>query len=154
MMELWVCVAYYHYIKTQLKLWDYYINVENIESAHHYTDSDVKTAAAAANAGTCLEDSVSQNNIFSNVGNAVKAVSYLYVAWALSAQARPNEAYTNCQDCTLTSEVTCTLSSYYHIWLMQGMVSEDTVKDCASRLFMVRMKLGEFDPPEMNPYKK
>ena len=28
------------------------------------------------------------------------------------------------------------------------------MKDCASRLFMVRMKLGEFDPPEMNPYKK
>ena len=28
------------------------------------------------------------------------------------------------------------------------------MKDCASRLFMVRMRLGEFDPPEMNPYKK
>ena len=37
---------------------------------------------------------------------------------------------------------------------MQGLVSEDTVKDCASRLFMVRMKLGEFDPADMNPYKK
>ena len=30
----------------------------------------------------------------------------------------------------------------------------DTVKDAVSRLFMVRMKLGEFDPPEMNPYTK
>ena len=28
------------------------------------------------------------------------------------------------------------------------------MKDCASRLFMVRMRLGEFDPPDMNPYKK
>ena len=28
------------------------------------------------------------------------------------------------------------------------------MKDCVSRLFMVRMKLGEFDPPDMNPYKK
>ena len=37
---------------------------------------------------------------------------------------------------------------------LQGLVSEDTVKDCVSRLFMVRMKLGEFDPAEMNPYKK
>ena len=26
--------------------------------------------------------------------------------------------------------------------------------DAVSRLFMVRMKLGEFDPPEMNPYTK
>ena len=43
--------------------------------AHHYTDSAVKTAAAAANAGTCLEDGNSENNIFSNVGSAVKAVS-------------------------------------------------------------------------------
>ena len=33
-------------------------------------------------------------------------------------------------------------------------MSEDAVKDCVSRLFMVRMRLGEFDPPEMNPYKK
>ena len=37
---------------------------------------------------------------------------------------------------------------------MQGLLSEDAVKDCISRLFMVRMKLGEFDPPDMNPYKK
>ena len=52
------------------------INTENIETKHNYTDTDVKTAAAAANAGTCLEDGNSQNNIFSNVGSAVKAVSY------------------------------------------------------------------------------
>ena len=38
--------------------------------------------------------------------------------------------------------------------LSQGLVSMDTVKDAVSRLFMVRMKLGEFDPPEMNPYTK
>ena len=38
--------------------------------------------------------------------------------------------------------------------LLKKLVSEDTVKDCVSRLFMVRMKLGDFDPPEMNPYKK
>ena len=37
---------------------------------------------------------------------------------------------------------------------MQGLISEDKVKDCVSRLFMVKMKLGEFDPIEMNPYKK
>ena len=44
--------------------------------AHHYTDSAVKTAAAAANAvNTCLEDGNSKNNIYSNVGSAIKAVS-------------------------------------------------------------------------------
>ena len=30
----------------------------------------------------------------------------------------------------------------------------DTVKDAVGRLFMVRMKLGEFDPPSMNQYTK
>ena len=36
----------------------------------------------------------------------------------------------------------------------QGLISMDTVKDAVSRLFLVRMRLGEFDPPEMNPYTK
>ena len=40
------------------------------------------------------------------------------------------------------------------MWCMQGLVSENVVQDCVSRLFMVRMRLGEFDPPEMNPYKR
>ena len=48
---------------------------------HHYTDTPVKTAAAAANAGTCLEDGNTQNNIFSNIGDAVKAVSYMNIIW-------------------------------------------------------------------------
>lgn len=42
--------------------------------AHNYTDTTVKTAAAAANAGTCLEDGNSEDNIFSNIGEAVKTV--------------------------------------------------------------------------------
>ncbi len=33
-------------------------------------------------------------------------------------------------------------------------MSVDTLRDAVSRLFMVRMRLGEFDPPEMNPYTK
>ena len=37
---------------------------------------------------------------------------------------------------------------------MQGHIEESTVREAVSRLFLVRMKLGEFDPPEMNPYKK
>lgn len=41
---------------------------------HHYTDTEVKTAAVAVNAGTCLEDGNSENNIFSNIGDAVKMV--------------------------------------------------------------------------------
>ena len=62
---------------TLYKQWEFTENiiVENIMTQHHYTDTAVKTAAAAANAGTCLEDGNSQNNIFSNVGDAVKAVS-------------------------------------------------------------------------------
>ena len=37
---------------------------------------------------------------------------------------------------------------------IQDMISVDVLKDAVSRLFMVRMKLGEFDPPAMNPYTK
>lgn len=48
--------------------------IENIMIAHHYTDSEAKTAAAAVNAGTCLEDANLAANIFSHIGDAVKAV--------------------------------------------------------------------------------
>jgi len=48
----------------------------------------------------------------------------------------------------------CLPSLSFSLSLSQGLVSMDTVKDAVSRLFMVRMKLGEFDPPEMNPYTK
>ena len=43
---------------------------------HHYTSTPVKTAAAIVNAGTCLEDGNLEDNIFSNIGNAVKAVNF------------------------------------------------------------------------------
>lgn len=42
------------------------------------------------------------------------------------------------------------VSFLYH----QNLISLDTVKDAVSRLFLTRMRLGEFDPPEMNPYTK
>ena len=37
---------------------------------------------------------------------------------------------------------------------LQAKVSISTVQDAVSRLFTVRMKLGEFDPPDNNPYTK
>lgn len=40
------------------------------------------------------------------------------------------------------------------IYYLQGLILQRTVVDAVSRLFMVRMRLGEFDPPEMNPYTK
>ena len=44
---------------------------------------------------------------------------------------------------------------YVHVFVnWQGLISIDTVKEAVSRLFLVRMRLGEFDPPEMNPYTK
>ena len=42
----------------------------------------------------------------------------------------------------------------YGVLLLQGLISEDVVRGCMSQLFMIRMKLGEFDPSDMNPYKK
>ena len=43
---------------------------------HHYTSSITETAAAALNAGTCLEDGNSMDNTFSHISDAVKAVSW------------------------------------------------------------------------------
>ena len=43
---------------------------------HHYTDDMVKTAAAAANGGTCLEDgNTYKSNTFDRLGDAVNQVS-------------------------------------------------------------------------------
>ncbi len=95
---------------------------------HHYTDTPAKTAAAAVNAGTCLEDADSEDNIFTHVGEAVKAVIYSQFDWHSM--------------------------KYVLITYVKGLISEDRVKSCTSQLFMVRMKLGEFDPAEMNPYTK
>ena len=36
----------------------------------------------------------------------------------------------------------------------EGMLSESLVREYAKPLFEVRMRLGEFDPPAMNPYTK
>ena len=53
------------------------ILVENIMTQHHYTKTDVETAAAAVNAGTCLEDTHVQGDdiILTHVGEAVKQVN-------------------------------------------------------------------------------
>ena len=51
------------------------IVLENIMVAHHYTDTEVKTAAAAVNAGTCLEDANLEANVFTNIGKAVNTVN-------------------------------------------------------------------------------
>ena len=41
---------------------------------HNYTNTTVDTAAAAVNAGTCLEDSNTEDNVFSHIGDAVSQV--------------------------------------------------------------------------------
>ncbi len=43
---------------------------------HHFTNNSVDTAAAAVNAGTCLEDANFAKNVFSYIGEAVTQVSY------------------------------------------------------------------------------
>ena len=50
-----------------------------IDWGHHYTNNFVDTAAAAVNAGTCLEDGndhVKSLNVFQNIGDAVNQVNY------------------------------------------------------------------------------
>ena len=40
----------------------------------HYTKTEVETAALAVNAGICLEDSNTADNVFSKLGDAVNNV--------------------------------------------------------------------------------
>lgn len=49
-------------------------DAENIMTMHHYTDTPVKTAAAAVNAGTCLEDADYEENTLTHIGEAITAV--------------------------------------------------------------------------------
>ena len=48
--------------------------VEIIITNHHYTNNMVDTAAVAVNAGTCLEDGNTEDNVFSHIGEAVSQV--------------------------------------------------------------------------------
>ena len=48
--------------------------IEIILNEQHYTKSEVETAALAANAGICLEDSNTADNVFSKLGDAVNNV--------------------------------------------------------------------------------
>ena len=56
----------------------------------------------------------------------------------------------------VTMKRRCSYSNLFSISFScpQNLISLDTVKDAVSRLFLTRMRLGEFDPPEMNPYTK
>ena len=63
----------------------YCICSENIVTQHHYLDTYVSASAAAANAGTCLEDGNSQNedgNVFANLGDAYNQVIQLYISYS------------------------------------------------------------------------
>ena len=52
------------------------------------------------------------------------------------------------------------LYNYFVCFLFQltaiekKIITEKEIRDSIKPLFMTRMRLGEFDPPEMNPYTK
>ena len=55
--------------------------------SHHYFDDFVSASAAAANAGTCLEDGDSEkqnDNVFTNLGDAYNQVIQLYISYSCS----------------------------------------------------------------------
>ena len=108
-------------------------------TAHHYTNSYVTTAQAAVNAGTCLEDANMANNAFATISQAVSQVLCVCNLLALELQV-----------CIYSHALY--MEALFVDW--QGLISMDTVKVAVSQLFLVRMRLGEFDPPEMNPYTK
>ncbi|KAI8506331.1 hypothetical protein Bbelb_157580 [Branchiostoma belcheri] len=83
--------------------------VENIMLKHHYTKTFEETAAAAVNAGTNLDLTVSKlTNAYDHISKAVTS----------------------------------------------GLISNQTLTERVKPLFYTRMRLGVFDPPQMNPYSK
>ncbi|XP_035663483.1 probable beta-D-xylosidase 6 [Branchiostoma floridae] len=83
--------------------------VENIMVQHHYTKTFEETAAAAVNAGTNLDLTISKlSNAYNHISKAVAG----------------------------------------------GLISNQTLTKRVKPLFYTRMRLGEFDPPQMNPYSK
>ena len=64
-----------HYINVAGVHLLFHPHTENIMTAHHYTKTEVETAAAAVNAGTCLEDANEEKNVFSYIGEAVEQVT-------------------------------------------------------------------------------
>ena len=52
----------------------YFCSVENIMTEHNYTKTAIETVTVAVNAGVCLEDARTENNILSLAGEAVKQV--------------------------------------------------------------------------------
>ena len=59
--------------KQQLKIKS--LSLENIVTEHKYSPNYVSAAAAAANAGTCLEDGDAEEKIYNVFANLVDAVS-------------------------------------------------------------------------------
>ena len=39
-------------------------------------------------------------------------------------------------------------------FFLKNLVNESTLRELVKPLFYTRMRLGEFDPPEMNPYTR
>ncbi|CAL1542780.1 unnamed protein product [Lymnaea stagnalis] len=81
--------------------------IENIQTAHHYTNNSVDTAAQAVGAGCNLE-----------LSNNLLQPAYMSIVDAVN----------------------------------QGKLTEDFVRESVKPLFYTRMRLGEFDPPQNNPY--
>ena len=59
---------------------------------HHYTKTEIETVAAAVNAGVCLEDGSSANNILSLAGEAIKGVIIDYNCCLLYTSPSPRDA--------------------------------------------------------------
>eukprot|EP00730_Choanoeca_flexa_P002407 TRINITY_DN11038_c0_g1_i4.p1 TRINITY_DN11038_c0_g1~~TRINITY_DN11038_c0_g1_i4.p1 ORF type:complete len:808 (+),score=143.95 TRINITY_DN11038_c0_g1_i4:140-2563(+) len=58
--------------------------------------------------------------------------------------------------CDLEDADNATAVAYYNLpsALDQGLIQQERIDESVSRLFYVRMRLGEFDPAEMNPYRQ
>jgi beta-glucosidase-like glycosyl hydrolase len=156
--------------------------IELIITDHKYILTPVDTVAACVNAGCNLELSANlpkpvymflckilalKCTWFAESGfyeiSAFLQCSYLFIYFfaVLVAYSREMTYGLTCsQDKNVPSSNENTISILFVVYsllfavdaIKQGKVAEATVRERVSPLFYTRMRLGEFDPPSMNPY--
>ncbi|NXH96811.1 XYL2 arabinofuranosidase, partial [Pachycephala philippinensis] len=99
---------------------------------HHYTHSFLETAVASVNAGCNLELSYGmRNNVFMHIPQAL-AMGNITLQVGEGSGTR---------GCSCQAQLRCWVGG-----------SPQMLRDRVRPLFYTRMRLGEFDPPAMNPY--
>ncbi|MDX2138811.1 MAG: glycoside hydrolase family 3 C-terminal domain-containing protein [Chloroflexota bacterium] len=120
-------------------------NVESVMGAYNRTNGEACCASQTL-LGHILRKAWSfTGHVVSDCG----AIDDIYLAHKLASTAEAAAALAVNQGCDLNCG--CTYEALTTA-VSQGLIDEETIERSVKRLFMTRMKLGMFDPPEQVPY--